>query len=58
VIVRTKKEKKTDELMENLVLLKEEKLKKEEAKKQKRFQKFSKEKEKEIHRVSILLCFG
>ena len=51
VVVRTKKEKKTDELIENLELLKEQKLKKEAEKKQQRFAKFSKEKAKEEERV-------
>jgi hypothetical protein len=61
VVVRTKKEKKTDELLENLELLKEQKLKKEEEKKKQRFLKFSKEKTKEEERVKQKkkqdLCF-
>lgn len=58
IVVRSKKEKKTDELLENLELLKEQKLKKEEEKKRVRFEKFSKEKAKEEERVkeSFFFC--
>lgn len=51
LVVRSKKEKKRDELLENLEMLKAQKLKKEEEKKKQRFLKFSKEKAKEEERV-------